>query len=283
MAMAFFGHSHFAPMEKESDLMDIMVGPMVEYHEIHDFYFTGDNSFISYAHEFCKRYREEDPTARLIYVASDEDTEATLKEKERQFDLVIRPYTNKPKPTGISTAEQYMVDVCEFVTIYHEGGADLGHLWYHARLRKKDLLDYYTERNMTCYFMDGYLALEDKEIENFTNGAWDPFEFAQHIALYLHIHKELLKDEKFYTLYQASIFYLVEASNLRRNVIFYEYKDSKKFVVDELDALAQDAVMQKQKLMPHDLVENFCRYYDRVIHREVPPEMKERLLSILQN
>ncbi len=108
--------------------------------------------------------------------------------------------------------------------------------------------------------MDGYLALENEEIEKFTDSARDPFEFAKQIALYLHIHEELLKDEKFYTLYQASIFHLVEASNLHRDVFFHEYKDSKKIVVDELDVLAREAVMQNQKLMPHDLVKAFCLF-----------------------
>ena len=123
MAIAFLGGTDFKVNEVDSTCM-LFTTYSFALGKPTDFYFTGDNGFVRHVYDWCKRYQDDVPGSRLIYVVADEDSEDVLEKKKQQYDLVVRPQINTSKSPYLSVLEQYMVDQCQKIIIYRDGGVD---------------------------------------------------------------------------------------------------------------------------------------------------------------
>lgn len=245
MAIAFFGTSDFQTVERQGDCNCAIADSLISIEEPEELYFTGDNEFISCMRELCKKYQKKMEKLRLIYVASEGDSEEFLEQKRQEYDLVIYPKINKPKPDGISVAEQFMVDCCNCIVVYCKGGMNQCPIAFHAYMRGKYIVDYHAEQNQLAYYSNYRMYIYDDVFWNY--GIYRVENFSQRLAVYMQMHKELLEDEEHRAFYNALLIYLVERFDLNREVIFFEFEKSKELLMKELEALAEEG-RQTQKL-----------------------------------
>ena len=258
MAIAFFGKSDFQSIEREDDCVCTVVHPLIST-ESEDLYFTGDNEFISCMYKWCKEYQKKADGVRLIYVASDEDSEEFLEQKRQQYDLVIRPQINTPQPKGISVAEQFMVDRCKSVVVYCQGGISQCQVAFHAYMRDKYLVDYYAQQNESAYYFNYTMYISDEVFWRY--GINTTIDFPRRLAVYMQMQKELLEDKEHRAFYDALLIYLVEGLDSNREVIYFEFEKSKELLIRELDALVEECKQTQQLPCTAKEFNRFYNYY----------------------
>ena len=259
MAIAFLGGTDFKVNEVDSTCM-LFTTYSFALGKPTDFYFTGDNGFIRHVYDWCKRYQDDVPGSRLIYVVADEDSEDVLEKKKQQYDLVVRPQINTSKSPYLSVLEQYMVDQCQKIIIYRDGGVDDCRAASYAIVREKRVADYYVMRNRLIYSrLDSGLTIWDRigdsnEIENYPN------RFVKNALLYLHIHPELMEDPDDRILYESGILYLIRHYEGSTKFIGYDFELCKKYIIEELDILAEELAKKHQSPLTKKEVSSFCKF-----------------------
>lgn len=259
MAIAFFGTSDFSTVERQNDCNCAIVDSLVSIETPEELYFTGDNEFISCMYKWCKEYQKTMEKLRLIYVASDEDSEEFLEQKRQEYDLVIHPQINKPKPDGISVAEQFMVDCCNYIVVYCKGGMNQCPIAFHAYMRGRYIVDYYAEQNQLAYYSNYTMYISDEVFWHY--GIHHIVDFSKRLAVYMQMHKELLEDEEHRAFYDALLIYLVENLDVNREVIFFEFEKSKELLMRELEALAEEGRETQQVPCTEKEFNSFYNYY----------------------
>ncbi len=268
MTIAFFGKSPFVPSELEMKIMTHEIGEVAKIDGSGQFYFTGDDSFTCCFYYWCQKYKRNNPNVRLVYVM---DSHASLQEKEQKrelYDEVIQAPFDPLKPKEISDAESYMIRACKFAVIYCTGGADLCQITYHACLRDRIIIDYYTERNITLFYVQNDMGLSHADFEKYGKCEEGEFLFAKKMAVYLRVYEDLLADPRYRRLYDACICYLMEFCNPSKEIMYYEFEKSRSFVMKAVDSLAREAVLKPGMLVPFERIQDFADFYYQ--HHELP-------------
>ena len=136
MIITFFGHSSYRnEPDDESRLLalfeDVSNGEQI------DFYLGGYGNFDAFAKNCAKKYKENHPDAKLIFITPYlgqwlDDRKEYL---EKEYDEIIYPEIEKAIPKfAISKRNEWMVNKADYIIAYvqtHYGGAYNALLYSH--------------------------------------------------------------------------------------------------------------------------------------------------------
>ena len=128
MIIAFFGHSNFNNDEKFEKHLISLIDSITSDERI-DFFLGNYGSFDSFAYKCCKKYKEKNKNASLIFVTPyiSEGYNSRLEYAKNMYDMIIYPeIESKPKRLAIYYRNRYMVERADVIICYinkHYGGA----------------------------------------------------------------------------------------------------------------------------------------------------------------
>ena len=262
MKVAILAKTSFYKNERDDPCMTALVWCAGEKTPT-DFYFTGTNSFNDFAYKWCKTYQRSEPASRLIYVAADEDTEEILSYKRSQFDLVIRPTLHTKRMEGLSVQEQYMIDECDKLILYHDGGVDRYRFTFHARLRGKRVIDYFLNANLSLYDPLCRMAVTEQELFDFGIDVNEQCAFVKNLLIYMHLHSELMKTPQYFQIYDDALVFLFEAFGYDRSYIFCDFEQCKRYIIEEIDLLAQEVADLSKIPVTQEVYSAFCEHHEK--------------------
>ncbi|MBE6644535.1 MAG: hypothetical protein E7612_04040 [Ruminococcaceae bacterium] len=121
MIITFFGHSHFHFDSVDEKLFLSIIAENVKDSRV-DFYLGGYGEFDSFSYKCCKRYREENKNAGLVFVTPyiDENYQKNhLSDCKMRYDEIIYPaLENVPYRYAIVARNRWMVDNADLVIAY---------------------------------------------------------------------------------------------------------------------------------------------------------------------
>ena len=128
MVVTFFGHSDYVGNLEDEEYLFNLIKEVGKYRDI-DFYLGGYGGFDNFAFRCAKKYKEEKPDSKLIFVTPYlgkwlNDRKEVL---ELNYDSILYPELEcVPKKLAILKRNEWMIDHADYVFYYvgrHYGGA----------------------------------------------------------------------------------------------------------------------------------------------------------------
>ena len=228
-----------------------------------DFYFTGEGEFNRFTYEWCKEYQQKVPGTHLVYVTNDKISQEDLKEKQEQYDWVIRIQGVDQEIPGITLQEQYLIEQTECLVLYCNVGVDHYRPAFHALLKNKIVSDYGLIRNKLVHRSINKNVVTRGELDDYDKDLRSSDVFARDLLLYLYVQQELMNNPEYAQLYDALILYYIKRISCLRNYEYYSFDSCKKYILEELDILAKRCEKTKKLPFSEREVKKFCAYHKK--------------------
>ena len=262
MVVGFLGESGFQRDPNDNACM-CFAAFSYTYGKPADFYFTGEGEFNRFTYEWCKDYQQKVLGTHLVYVTNDTISQEDLKEKQEQYDWVIRIQGVDQEISGITLQEQYLIEQAECLVVYCDVRMDHYRPAFHALLKNKIVADYDMIRNKLLYQPLNQNVVTRAELDDYDKDLRSSDEFSRDLLLYLHIKQELRKDPEYAKLYDALILYYIKRISCLRNYEHYSFNRCKQYILEELDILAKRCEKTKKLPFFKREVQMFCTYHKK--------------------